>query len=116
MRKFKRLRKRYIEHAQVALGNVGKQSGQSHYVSRLTFSNFKQQQREAEVYMESMTVISHETTQEFNLAEVNSRSTANLENRRIELVIRCRGDKERDRSRAARSSYRNQQRAVFTYS
>lgn len=45
--------------------------------------------------MESMVVISHETMQEFNLAEVASRTTANLENRRIELVVRSRGDEER---------------------
>ncbi|MCG9628580.1 replication endonuclease [Vibrio mediterranei] len=95
VRKFKRLRKRYIEHAQITLGNVGKQSGQHRYVSRLTLSNFKQQLRESDAFMHSMVVISHETMQEFNLAEVASRTTANLENRRIELVVRSRGDEER---------------------
>lgn len=95
VRKFKRLRKQYIEHAQVTLGNVGKKQGQTHYVSRLTLSNFKQKMRESEAFMQNMVVISHETMQEFNLAEVASRTTANLENRRIELVVRSRGDEER---------------------
>ncbi|WP_017191175.1 replication endonuclease [Vibrio harveyi] len=95
VRKLKRLRKQYIEHAQVTLGNVGKKQGQTHYVSRLTLSNFKQKIRESEEFMQNMVVISHETMQEFNLAEVASRTTANLENRRIELVVRSRGDEER---------------------
>ncbi|MEZ8241923.1 replication endonuclease, partial [Vibrio splendidus] len=94
-RKLKRLRKQYIEHAQVTLGNVGKKQGQTHYVSRLTLSNFKQKMRESEAFMQNMVVISHETMQEFNLAEVASRTTANLENRRVELVVRSRGDEER---------------------
>ena len=91
----KRLRKQYIEHAQVTLGNVGKRKGQTHYVSRLTLSNFKQKMRESEEFMQSMVVISHETMQEYNLAEVANRTTANLENRRVELVVRSRGDEER---------------------
>ncbi|MFA0401436.1 replication endonuclease [Vibrio splendidus] len=94
-RKLKRLRKQYIEHAQVTLGNVGKKQGQTHYVSRLTLSNFKQKMRESEEFMQNMVVISHDTMQEFNLAEVASRTTANLENRRVELVVRSRGDEER---------------------
>ncbi|MEZ9335537.1 replication endonuclease, partial [Vibrio sp. 10N.286.51.A4] len=95
VRKFKRLRKRYIEHAQVTLGNVGEQPSQHSYVSRLTLSNFKQQLRESEAFMKSMVVINHDTLQEFNLDEVASRTTANPENRYIELVVRSRGDEER---------------------
>ncbi|CAK1943030.1 Replication endonuclease [Vibrio crassostreae] len=95
MRKFKRLRKRYIEHAQVTLGNVGERPSQHCNVSRLTLSNFKQQLRESEAFMKSMVVINHETLQEFNLDEVASRTTANPENRYIELVVRSRGDEER---------------------
>ncbi|MEZ9495817.1 replication endonuclease, partial [Vibrio splendidus] len=88
-------RKRYIEHAQVTLGNVGEQPSQHRYVSRLTLSNFKQQLRESEAFMKSMVVINHDTLQEFNLDEVASRTTTNLENRRVELVVRSRGDEER---------------------
>lgn len=95
VRKLKRLRKQYIEHSQVTIGNVGKRHGQNKYVSRLTLSNFKQKMRESQEFMENMTVISHETMQEYNLAEVASRTTANLENRRVELIVRCRGDEER---------------------
>ncbi|WP_210440065.1 replication endonuclease, partial [Vibrio crassostreae] len=95
VRKFKRLRKRYIEHAQVTLGNVGEQPSQHCNVSRLTLSNFKQQLRESEAFMKSMVVINHDTLQEFNLDEVASRTTANPENRYIELVVRSRGDEER---------------------
>lgn len=95
VRKLLRMRKQYIEHAQVTLGNVGGNKGQSRYVSRLTLSNFKQKMRESQEFMEKMVVISHETMQEYNLAEVAERTTANLENRRVELVVRSRGDEER---------------------
>ncbi|MGR5392252.1 replication endonuclease, partial [Vibrio crassostreae] len=57
--------------------------------------NFKQQLRESEAFMKSMVVINHDTLQEFNLDEVASRTTANPENRYIELVVRSRGDEER---------------------
>ncbi|MFZ3434011.1 replication endonuclease [Vibrio harveyi] len=95
VRKLKRLRKQYIEHAQVTLGNVGKRQGQSRYVSRITIQNFKQQMRESEEFMRGMVVINHETLEEFGLDEVAKRTTANPENRRIELVVRSRGDEER---------------------
>ncbi len=95
VRKLKRMRKQYIEHAQVTLGNVGDRKGQHSYVSRLTLSNFRQQMRESEEFMQNMVVISHETMQEYNLAEVADRTIANLDNRRAELIVRTRGDEER---------------------
>ncbi len=95
VRKLKRMRKQYIEHSQVTLGNVGERKGQHSYVSRLTLSNFKQKMRESEEFMQNMVVISHETMQEYNLADVANRTTANLDNRRAELIVRTRGDEER---------------------
>lgn len=95
VRKLKRMRKQYIEHAQVTLGNVGDRKGQHSYVSRITLSNFRQQMRESEEFMQNMVVISHETMQEYNLAEVADRTIANLDNRRAELIVRSRGDEER---------------------
>ncbi len=95
VRKLKRMRKQYIEHAQVTIGNVGSRKGQHPYVSRITLSNYKQQMRESEEFMQNMVVISHETMQEYNLAEVANRTIANLDNRRAELVVRTRGDEER---------------------
>ncbi|GAB7221267.1 replication endonuclease [Vibrio owensii] len=94
-RKFKRLRQRYIEHAQVTLGNVGDRKHQHCYVSRYTLSIFKQKMREADDFMKNMMLISHESMQEYNLKEVAKRTTANPENRRIELVVRSRGDEEK---------------------
>lgn len=95
VRKLKRMRKQYIEHSQVTLGNVGDRQGQHSYVSRLTLSNFKQRMRESEEFMQNMVVISHETMHEYSLAEVANRTIANLDNRRAELVVRTRGDEER---------------------
>ncbi|WP_394126953.1 replication endonuclease [Vibrio hepatarius] len=95
VRKLKRMRKQYIEHAQVTLGNVGDRTGQHSYVSRLTLSNFKQKMRESEEFMQNMVVISHDTMQEYSLSDVAERTIANLDNRRAELVVRTRGDEER---------------------
>ncbi|NUW69563.1 replication endonuclease [Vibrio coralliilyticus] len=93
--KFRRLRQHYLEHAQITLGNVGNHTNQHRYVSRLTLSRFKQQQRDAEAFLKNMVAINHETEEEYNLKDVADRTTANPKNRRTELVVRVRGDEER---------------------
>ncbi|WP_240308393.1 replication endonuclease [Vibrio cholerae] len=95
VRKFVFLRNQYIEHAQIALGRVGKKKGQKHYISTRSFSRWKRKQIEAKQWVESMAVYNPETGFSFDLAEVVKRTTSNQEIRRVELVVRTRGDEER---------------------
>ncbi|WP_375752718.1 replication endonuclease [Vibrio sp. HN007] len=95
VRKFMFLRNQYIEYSQIALERVGGKKGQRRYVSSRSFARWKRKQIEAKEYVESMAVFNPETGQAFDLDEVVKRTTANHENRRIELVVRSRGDEER---------------------
>ncbi len=95
MRKFKYLRTQYIEYAQIALGRVGKKKGQMKYVSARSLTRWKHKQAEAKSWLDAMAVFDPETGTAFDLSEVVKRTTANQENRRIELVVRSRGDEER---------------------
>lgn len=95
VRKFVFLRNQYIEFSQIALERVGGKKGQRRYVSARSFSRWKQKQAEAQRFVESMAVYNPETGEAFDLEEVVKRTTANQENRRVELVVRSRGDEER---------------------
>jgi len=95
LRKLKRLRKQYIEYSQMVVGNVGKKKHQHIYVSSYSFEGFKRQMREAQEFLESMSVVNTETLAEFCLKDVAERTTANPANRRVELIVRTRGDEER---------------------
>ncbi len=95
IRKLKRLRKQYIEYSQMVVGNVGKKKHQHIYVSSYSFAMFKRQMREAQEFLESMSVVNTETFTEFCLKDVAERTTANPANRRVELIVRTRGDEER---------------------
>ena len=95
VRKFKFLRTQYIEYSQIALGRVGGSKGQRKYVSSRSYARWEKKQIEAEQFVNSMSVLSEKSGQAFDLAEVVKRTTANPENRRIELVVRSRGDEER---------------------
>nr|WP_246857993.1 replication endonuclease [Vibrio crassostreae] len=95
VRKFKFLRTQYIEYSQIALSRVGGNKGQRKYVSSRSYARWEKKQIEAEQFVNSMSVINDETGQAFDLSEVVKRTTANPENRRIELVVRSRGDEER---------------------
>ncbi|MCC4861225.1 replication endonuclease [Vibrio splendidus] len=95
VRKFKFLRTQYIEYSQIALSRVGGNKGQRKYVSSRSYARWEKKQIEAEQFVKSMSVLSDETGQAFDLSEVVKRTTANPENRRIELVVRSRGDEER---------------------
>lgn len=95
VRKFKFLRTQYIEYSQIALSRVGGNKGQRKYVSSRSYARWEKKQIEAEQFVNSMSVFNDETGQAFDLSEVVKRTTANPENRRIELVVRSRGDEER---------------------
>lgn len=95
VRKFKFLRTQFIEYSQIALNRVGGDKGQNKYISKRSFAWWEKKQKEAQAFLESMAVLSQETGQAFDLADVVKRTTANPENRRIELVVRSRGDEER---------------------
>ncbi|MEZ8651383.1 replication endonuclease [Vibrio splendidus] len=95
VRKLIYLRNQYIEFAQIALERVGGDKAQRSYVSSRSFEMWRRKQIEAENYVQSMVVVSEETDTVFDLSEVVKRTTANHENRRIELVVRSRGDEER---------------------
>lgn len=95
MRKLKYLRAQYVEYAQIALGRVGKKKGQKKYISPRSFTHWKHKQAEAQRWLDAMAAYDPETGTAFDLAEVAKRTTANQENRRIELVVRSRGDEER---------------------
>lgn len=95
MRKLKYLRNQYIEYSQIALGRVGKKKGQMKYISARSLTRWKHQQREAEHWVEAMAAYDPETGLAFALDEVIKRTVSNQENRRIELVVRSRGDEER---------------------
>ncbi len=88
------LRSQYIEFAQIALDRVGENKHQQPYISTLSFANWMQKQREARDYLESMAVMNEETDEAFNLEDVVKRTTANPENRRIEMMVRSRGFEE----------------------
>nr|WP_164649609.1 replication endonuclease [Vibrio astriarenae] len=89
-----RLRANYIEYSQIALSRVGDKGHQSHYVSEISFGNWKRKQRESEQYMKSMSVYNEDTGEHFLLEEVAKRTIANPENRRIEMMVRSRGFEE----------------------
>lgn len=95
VRKLVFLRNQYIEYAQISLGRVGKKKGQKAYVSTRSFSRWKRKQIESKQWVETMAVYDPETGFTFDLADVIKRTTANQENRRIELIVRTRGDEER---------------------
>lgn len=95
VRKFKFLRTQYIEYAQIALDRVGGNKSQREYVSARSFARWKKKQKDGEKFVENMVVMNNETGHTFDLKEVVKRTTANPENRRIELVVRSRGDEER---------------------
>lgn len=95
VRKFKYLRTQYIEFAQIALERVGEDKGQQIYVSARSFARWEKKQKEGERFIKSMSVVSEETGESFKLSDVVERTTANPKNRRIELVVRSRGDEER---------------------
>lgn len=95
VRKFKFLRTQYIEYSQIALGRVGGKKGQRKYVSSRSYARWEKKQIEAEQFVNAMSIVSDDTGQAFDLSEVIKRTTSNPENRRIELVVRSRGDEER---------------------
>ncbi|MDC5850897.1 replication endonuclease [Vibrio europaeus] len=95
LRKLMYLRNQYIEFSQIALDRVGGKKAQRRYVSSRSFTLWRRKQVEAEHYVQSMVVMSEDTDTVFDLEEVVKRTTANHENRRIELVVRSRGDEER---------------------
>ncbi|WP_234494844.1 replication endonuclease [Vibrio maritimus] len=95
IRKFKYLRTQYIEYSQIALGRVGKKKGQVKYVSPRSMTRWKHKQRESEQWLEAMAAYDPETGITFALDEVVKRTVSNQENRRVELVVRTRGDEER---------------------
>lgn len=88
------LRAQYIEYSQITLERVGEGKHQSPVVSALSFANWKQKQRDAKQFMDTMAVMNNDTGEAFDLAEVAKRTTANPENRRIEMMVRSRGFEE----------------------
>lgn len=88
------LRAQYIEYAQITLERVGGDAHQAPVISAISFSNWKQKQREAKQFIEAMAVMNNETGEAFSLEEVVKRTTANPENRRIEMMVRSRGFEE----------------------
>ena len=95
VKRFFFLRTQYVEYAQIALGRVGKKKNQKKYVSAVSFSAWKRKQKEAADFLDSMAVYCEETGESFDLSEVAKRTTANPENRRIEMMVRSRGNEER---------------------
>lgn len=89
-----KLRAQYIEYTQIALHRVGKAQHQTPYISPLSFSIWQRQQREANQFVESMVVFNEESGEHYDLQEVVKRTTANPENRRIEMMVRSRGFEE----------------------
>ncbi|MGV2990049.1 replication endonuclease [Vibrio sp. E150_011] len=94
VRRLLHLRSQYIEYVQIALERVGEGKHQAPVISAMSFSNWKQKQREAKQYIEAMSVMNTETGEAFDLEEVIKRTTANPENRRIEMMVRSRGFEE----------------------
>lgn len=95
IRKLKHLRAQYIEFSQIALDRVGRKKGQAKYVSTRSLTRWKHQQRESQQWVEAMAAYDEQTGIAFALDEVIKRTVSNQENRRIELVVRSRGDEER---------------------
>jgi len=88
------LRAQYIEYSQITLLRVGDKPHQTSYVSPLSFTNWKRKQREGLQFIDAMVVLNNETGENFDLSEVVKRTTANPENRRIEMMVRSRGFEE----------------------
>lgn len=93
-RRLLRLRAQYIEYSQIALCRVGDKGHQSRYVSEVSFQNWTRKQHESKQYMAAMSVLNTETGEHFKLEDVASRTVANPENRRIEMMVRSRGFEE----------------------
>ncbi len=88
------LRAQYIEYSQIALERVGEYQHQSPIISAMSFSNWKRNQHEASKFIEAMAILNNDSGEVYDLAEVVKRTTANPENRRIEMMVRCRGFEE----------------------
>ncbi|WP_283131596.1 replication endonuclease [Enterovibrio norvegicus] len=88
------LRTQYLEYAQVTLERVGDKAHQHRYVSRLSFQAWKNKQQAAKRFIERTEVLDEETGEHFPLQDVIARTTANPENRRIEMMVRARGFQE----------------------
>ncbi|MFV0447638.1 MAG: replication endonuclease [Vibrio sp.] len=95
VRKFKYLRTQYIEYSQIALGRVGKKKGQMKYISTRSFTRWRRKQAEAKEWLDTMAAFDPETGTAFDLSDIVKRTTSNQENRRVELVVRSRGDEGR---------------------
>lgn len=88
------LRTQYIEYAQITLERVGNKAHQQPNISHISFHNWMNKQREAQRFIENTLVLDEDSGEHFTLAEVIARTTANPENRRIEMMVRSRGFQE----------------------
>ncbi|UTV27509.1 replication endonuclease [Photobacterium atrarenae] len=93
-RRLLHLRAQYVEYAQIALERVGVKPHQTKHISYPSFQNWKNKQREAERFIQGTVVYNEATGEHFDLEEVIKRTTANPENRRIEMMVRSRGFEE----------------------
>ncbi len=93
-KRFLFLRAQYIEFSQIALDRVGEKKHQQKFISKVSFANWMQKQRDAENFLKCMSVLNMDTGEAFDLNEVVKRTTANPENRRIEMMVRARGNEE----------------------
>lgn len=94
LKRLKYLRSQYIEFSQIALGRVGRRDNQQRYISPRSFSAWMKNQKEAQKFIQNTSVYCEETGENFALEEVVKRTTANPENRRIEMMVRSRGFEE----------------------
>jgi hypothetical protein len=105
-RKLNTLRLQTLEYIEIAAGNVGKRlvekidktgkkkiinTFRQEYVSNFCVSEYRRQQKENEQYLALMDVVNLDTLDTIPLEQIVSKTTANPELRRIELMVRCRG-------------------------
>ncbi|MGR5411619.1 replication endonuclease [Vibrio astriarenae] len=94
MRRLMKLRGQYKEYCQIALGYVGEQKHQHKYVSRGAFNAWKENQRQMQEYIKNMALLDEENGESISLEDAINSSTANPENRRVEMMVRARGFEE----------------------
>lgn len=89
LRKLARIRNQALEHLEITVGNVRKH--RQEYTSNHCVSDYKNQMRSNVDYLKSMDVVNEETEERHSLFDIAQKTTSNPENRRTELMVRCRG-------------------------
>lgn len=92
LRKLRKARDQINEYFAIAAGLIGK--GKNEYCSNACAKEYRKQQQANWAFLASMELVNEETEEVYNLKEIAEATTANPDNRRVELFVRIRGLEE----------------------